>query len=257
MRAFWVFGSIVLLAVPAVAAPDTSTPPRLKPVVGAVSVTPEPTTSDRIAPVGSLPPRLRAVGGAPITRPPVRDTGAPEVRVTRATGPICRDRAIRGQILAPIPPALPGCGISDPVRVESVAGVTLDPGAIMTCDTAEALKTWVEGSVKPAWGRIGGGVTRLDVAASYDCRPQNNQAGARISDHGQGRALDISAVGLANGARVSVLDGWSDDLAGQALRRMHEGACGPFRTVIGPDGDRFHRDHLHLDTAERRRALCR
>jgi len=28
---------------------------------------------------------------------------------------------------------------------------------------------------------------------------------------------------------------------------VHQGACEQFMTVIGPDGDAHHQDHLHLD----------
>ena len=35
---------------------------------------------------------------------------------------------------------------------------------------------------------------------------------------------------------------------GKALRRMHKEACGVFGTVLGPESDRFHRDHFHFDT---------
>jgi len=35
------------------------------------------------------------------------------------------------------------------------------------------------------------------------------------------------------------------------LRAVHEAACGPFSTVIGPDGDAHHRDHFHFDLATR------
>jgi hypothetical protein len=42
------------------------------------------------------------------------------------------------------------------------------------------------------------------------------------------------------------------------LRRLHAGACGTFRTVLGPDANEAHRDHFHFDLAARKRnaALC-
>jgi Extensin-like protein C-terminus len=41
------------------------------------------------------------------------------------------------------------------------------------------------------------------------------------------------------------------------IRRMQEGACGTFSTVLGPDANEAHRNHLHLDLASRRRhAFC-
>jgi hypothetical protein len=41
------------------------------------------------------------------------------------------------------------------------------------------------------------------------------------------------------------------------LRRLHEGACGTFGTVLGPEANDAHRDHFHFDLAQRRRnAFC-
>jgi hypothetical protein len=41
------------------------------------------------------------------------------------------------------------------------------------------------------------------------------------------------------------------------LRRLHEGACGIFGTVLGPEANEAHRNHFHFDLAARkRRAFC-
>ena len=165
-----------------------------------------------------------------------------------ASGRICRDNDIRGEILRPITGEVAGCGISAPVRVQSIAGVTLNPAAIMTCDTAKATKAWLKDTAVPAWGRLGGGLQQLEISGSYVCRTRNSQPGAEISEHGKGRALDVRAFTLASGFSVSVEKGWNDPLAGKVLRQVHKGGCRPFSVVLGPDADRFHRDHLHFDT---------
>ena len=42
------------------------------------------------------------------------------------------------------------------------------------------------------------------------------------------------------------------------LRAVHEGACKIFGTVLGPEANAAHRDHLHLDLVKRRSsAYCR
>ena len=171
---------------------------------------------------------------------------------TGKAGKICGDRAIRGEALAPIPARVAGCGVDRPVRGVSVDGVALSQPATMDCRTAQALKTWVRKGVKPTIGRLGGGVASLRVVASYSCRTRNSRPGARISEHGRGRAVDIAAVNLKNGVSVSVLKGWRDPAQGQLLRKMHRAACGPFGTVLGPKSDKYHRDHIHLDTANHR-----
>ncbi|WOI56471.1 extensin family protein [Palleronia sp. LCG004] len=166
--------------------------------------------------------------------------------------PICGDRTILGETIAPIEGRIAACGIDRPVRVFSVSGVTLSQPATLDCGTARALRTWVDRGAKPALRRRGGGLAELQVPAHYACRTRNHQAGAKISEHGRGRAIDISAFKLRDGSEITVLDHWDSWRRGRLLRRMHEAACGPFGTVLGPESDRFHRDHFHFDTASYR-----
>lgn len=173
-------------------------------------------------------------------------------------GSVCGDPSIRGETLARIAGRLPGCGIDAPVRVTDVDGVHLSQPSTMSCETASALKTWINEGIRPAIGRQGGGVTGLRVLTHYACRTRNNRPGARISEHGRGKALDIAAVNLSDGSSISVLEGWRDRRQARVLRRIHSAACGPFGTVLGPDADRYHRDHFHVDVARYRSgAYCR
>ncbi len=180
------------------------------------------------------------------------DQGAP------ARGALCGRRQIRGETIATIPGRLAGCGIARPVRVSEVSGVRLNTPAIMNCRTARTLDDWVRQQAKPAVGRRGGGLAALKVIASYSCRTRNSQPGARISEHGKGNAIDIAGITLKNGDYIGVSEDWGKGRNGRLLRALHEGACGPFGTVLGPEADRFHRDHLHFDTASYRGgAYCR
>jgi hypothetical protein len=87
---------------------------------------------------------------------------------------------------------------------------------------------------------------------------RNNQPGAKVSEHGSGRAIDIAGIGLNDESEMSVLTDWNSGAKGRALRQMHRAACGPFGTVLGPEADRFHRDHFHFDTARYRSgSYCR
>ena len=167
-------------------------------------------------------------------------------------GSICGDPAILGTKINAIPGRIPGCGISNPVRVTSVDGVKLTVAATINCDAARALKKWVAQSVKPTVGKTGGGVSSLRVVAHYSCRTRNNQPGARISEHGKGNAIDIAAINLKNGTALTVLNGWRDRSQGKILKRVHAQACGTFGTVLGPNADRFHQDHFHFDVARHR-----
>lgn len=178
--------------------------------------------------------------------------------LTSRQGAVCGARDIEGVRLAPVTARVQGCGIEEPVRITSVAGVALSQAATVDCPTALALREWVTDAVVPTVGSRGGGVARLNVAAHYACRTRNNQKGARISEHGRGRAVDISGLVLKNGTVISVLKHWRDGTAGPILKDLHRAACGTFGTVLGPNADRFHRDHFHFDTARYRNgSFCR
>ncbi len=194
----------------------------------------------------------------PAPRPDMRRTTATGDQGAPARGALCGRRQIRGETIATIPGRLAGCGIAQPVRVSEVSGVRLNTPAIMNCRTARTLDDWVRQQAKPAVGRRGGGLAALKVIASYSCRTRNSQPGARISEHGKGNAIDIAGIYLKNGDYIGVSEDWGKGRSGRLLRALHEGACGPFGTVLGPGADRFHRDHLHFDTASYRGgAYCR
>ena len=213
--------------------------------------TPE-TAGSAMAVAVSIRPDMRPSGLAPT----VHSTGiaATPSRVAQPGeyGPLCGDRAIVGERMAPIAGRIAGCGISAPVRVREIDGIPLRQPATINCDTARALRDWLRESVIPAVGRRGGGVASLRVVASYSCRTRNHQPGARLSEHATGNAVDIAGIGLANGSEVSVLDDWGGGREGRILRQVHAGACGTFGTVLGPDSDRYHRDHFHFDVASYR-----
>ncbi|WP_431298331.1 extensin family protein [Tabrizicola sp. BL-A-41-H6] len=165
-------------------------------------------------------------------------------------GSVCGVAAIKGEEIAPIKSKVKGCGVPEAVRVTSVSGVRLSQGATIDCDTARALNTWVSQVLQPAYRDR---VVELRIAAHYICRSRNNIRGAKISEHGKGKAIDISAFVLSNG-RAEVVAGGFD----RTMRKVHKGACGIFKTTLGPGSDGFHEDHLHFDTSDRSGgAYCR
>lgn len=177
-------------------------------------------------------------------------------RAERRKGQVCGDPEIQGDVVGFVPGRINGCGVSEAVRVKSVSGVTLSQPATLDCNTARALKTWTVKSAQKNLRDIGGGLASLRVAAHYACRTRNNQPGGRISEHGRGKAIDISGFVLRDGTTLTVLRDWN--ARNRALKRMHSDACGTFGTVLGPNSDRFHQDHFHFDTARHRGgAYCR
>jgi hypothetical protein len=66
-------------------------------------------------------------------------------------------------------------------------------------------------------------------------------------------------VTLEDGRRVSVLEDWPGDgprgpEGRRFLTRIRDGACRVFATVLSPDYNEPHANHLHLDGAPR--PLC-
>lgn len=149
------------------------------------------------------------------------------------------------------------CGIGQPFKVKaSLQGdVWLDPGATLDCTMTEALDRWLAEVVQPAaYRHFGVPVIGARNLGSYSCRTRNGVKGAKISEHAFGNAIDISSFMLAGGRWVAIKTGWRGAAAERAFwREIHSAACKRFFTVLGPDADSFHRDHLHLDLARHNR----
>jgi hypothetical protein len=142
-----------------------------------------------------------------------------------------------------------GCSALGAVQLTEIGTPVTNLGA-MRCPLARTFAQWVRESVQPeAERRFGIAVRRIESFGTYSCRPVNGQAGARLSEHAFANAVDIAAFVLADGRRVTVLDGWNgeDEDAGAFLRAVHRAGCRRFSVGLGPDSDAFHRNHLHFD----------
>lgn len=157
------------------------------------------------------------------------------------------------------------CGLERPFRISALAEgqVRVEPAARLGCPVHSALNRWIAEVVQPAaYANFGQPVTGLKNIASYGCRTRNNKKGAPLSEHSFGNALDIKAFYLADGREISVARGWRGMPDERAfLRQAQGGACGTFKTVLGPGSDGYHEDHFHLDLARHdaagQRAYCR
>ena len=193
----------------------------------------------------------------PQLRPRAIVQAAEARRLARLRGQVCGDASIQGKAVGRVN-GRGACGIENAVQVRSVAGVRLTPAATIDCRTAKALKRWVVNGAKPAVGNAGGGVASLRVVSHYACRNRNSASSGRLSEHAFGRAIDIAGIKLNSGREITVLRGWNTSGDGARLRQMWRAACGPFGTVLGPNANRFHRDHFHFDTARYRSgSYCR
>jgi hypothetical protein len=142
-----------------------------------------------------------------------------------------------------------GCSVLGSVQLLDIGTPVTNLGA-MTCPLARQFARWTREAVQPAanaW--LGSRVVRVESFGTYSCRPINSRSGAKLSEHGRSNAVDISAFVLADGRRVTVLQGWNgeDQDIRRFLRAVHGAGCRRFAIVLGPDADSFHRDHLHFD----------
>ena len=147
-----------------------------------------------------------------------------------------------------------GCFVHNSYRVRGLAGVAFNQPITSNCGVANTTANWLEKIVQPAAvDAFGERVVGVDVPAGYACRARNNVRGAKLSEHGMGNAIDISAFTLASGRKVTVEQGWfGDHDSKNFLRQVRTEACGPFKTVLGPGSDSHHKDHIHLDLQRHR-----
>jgi hypothetical protein len=123
----------------------------------------------------------------------------------------------------------------------------------MTCAVGAAFELWLRRGVQPAAQRLlASRVVRIEHLGAYSCRRMYARETGPWSEHATGNALDVTAFVLENGRRISLVEDWGGDGAEAAfLRQVRDQACGVFATVLSPDYNAAHADHLHLDQASR------
>ncbi len=150
----------------------------------------------------------------------------------------------------------PQCGYDDAVRLRRGGALAIawrpdHPG--IACPVAAALALWEWHVVQPAaLEHFGARVTGIDHFGSYSCRRLYGRAGGGWSEHAAANAVDIAGFRLEDGRRITIAGDWNGDAASRLfLREVRDGACRLFATTLSPDYNTAHRDHLHLDQAER------
>lgn len=157
-----------------------------------------------------------------------------------------------------LPPRSGGgqCGYDDAVRFGASGARTVRyrPADLGTsCPIAAALALWEWHVLQPAaLERFGQRVAGIDHLGSYSCRRIYGRSEGSWSEHSTANAVDIAGFRLEDGTRISVLGDWPGEGPPAAfLRDVRDGACDLFATVLSPDYNQAHRDHLHLDQARR------
>ena len=148
------------------------------------------------------------------------------------------------------------CGYQDGIRLRS--GGALDiayrpTGLGTSCPVAAALALWEWNVVQAAAiEHLGSKVAAIDHFGSYNCRRIYGRSEGSWSEHSTANAVDIAGFRLEDGRRLTIIGDWDDRGGkGRFLRAVRDGACPLFATVLSPDYNAAHRDHLHFDQAER------
>ena len=128
----------------------------------------------------------------------------------------------------------------------------------VTCEVSQAFTGWARYGVDRAARQIlGSPVRSIETFGSYACR---NVAGSgRRSAHATGAAIDISGFVLEDGRRIMVKSGWNGgtEREREFLRVVQQSACKRFDTVLGPEYNSAHNDHLHLEGVIGTSSYCR
>ncbi|QBY02400.1 extensin family protein [Rhodophyticola sp. CCM32] len=143
------------------------------------------------------------------------------------------------------------CFIDPRLRLDRAGRADLVP-VETTCAIALRLTMWEHHVLQPAAETaFGQGIAALHHQSSYNCRPirMTGGAGTRMSSHATAEAIDIRGVVLADGQRVDLLGNWGGSTPeAEFYRAARDGACRWFSTVLGPEFNRLHADHFHLQS---------
>ena len=199
---------------------------------------------ERPAPTrASAPIRPRASGPITLNRP-----------TPRATQQCFTDLSREDVRYSPLPDRDygGGCVVLGAVQLLDM-GVPVTGLKGMTCPLARTFTGWLRYAVAPAAHQIlGSDLVRVETFGTYACRGVIGQGaeGARtISEHSFANAVDVSGFDLADGRKVMILGSWksSDRQVREFLDVIHKSACKRFQTVLSPDYNAAHYNHLHLD----------
>lgn len=199
----------------------------------------------------------------PRPRPPMwvepltfREAAGPDFDSADVTGePTACDKSLgKLAVFTPLPRLIgpSTCGGRDMVELEAVwladgAHVDVKPAPVLTCGMATAFAGWLREDVAPRLTALNSELHAVENYDDYECRTRNRVIGAKPSNHGNGIAIDVRSLTLADGRRIELTDVTADKPLRQAL---HDSACARFSTVLGP-GAPYHDSHIHLDIAER------
>lgn len=153
-----------------------------------------------------------------------------------------------------LPPIRDGlCVVPSPLSITAVRAngreIGLSAPVTVDCGMASQMPKWAAALDSWLVATEGTRLAAINTGTSYMCRGVNNTTNGNLSFHAFGNALDVSGFTLDDGRQINVLTAWPGDAAAgsRIVRHAHQTACGLFMTVLGPEANALHADHLHLD----------
>nr|WP_249427524.1 extensin family protein [Enterobacter asburiae] len=139
------------------------------------------------------------------------------------------------------------CPLNNVVRVRDFGPVGLNSSFLASCPLALSSALFISQQARPLTKRYTGSeLARIDHLGSFACRNIYHRPDARRSEHATAEALDIAAFRLANGERVTVLNGWKAATTQPWLKAMLAASCGYYGNGLGPEYNAAHANHFHL-----------
>jgi hypothetical protein len=167
-----------------------------------------------------------------------RHLGSRIARIVTASSYDCRNRI----------------GSSDTRISEHAYANAIDISAVVTADgrTIDVLSNWgptvrdlQNRTASADDGRTGGEAKETRGEAAGGSTPARKEASSGRRSDQRKTMTDVAVISEARTREAAF------------LRDVHAGACRIFGTVLGPEANEAHRNHLHLDLApRRRRAFC-
>lgn len=171
-------------------------------------------------------------------------------RVYQTACPALLDGALVGEIKQPITDG--DCHVQSPyeIRALNIEGqsIKLSQKVTLNCTMATALLDWAKRLNEHVKTQASSQIKTIQVGTSYMCRRRNNLPTGKISEHGFANGLDVTGFSLQNGKTIQLPLAWQSEGADKHLMRTsHKIACQIFTTVLGPEANALHYDHLHFD----------
>lgn len=205
-----------------------------------------------------LPPYYNPFTPLTLDDPPGRIT---QYKLRRLTPEACASlllQANQRDLIRTQPVADSGgaCPLNNIVRVRDFGPVGLNSSFLASCPLALSSALFISQQARPLTkSYTGSELARIDHLGSFACRNIYHRPDARLSEHATAEALDIAAFRLANGERVTVLNGWKATTTQPWLKAMLAASCGYYGNGLGPEYNAAHANHFHLGM--RGFGLCR